>query len=243
MSFVLFALALSGEPVGGLSVTLDELVVDGPAATEGVGPAVQAVGDRLGACLRQRAPVLAQAVRVGLTVTAPGAVEPGSVRTGWDAQDPRGACVAGALGGVKLPGAAAPSRVSFLLRAMPTSSPGVRVSTKLGSSTPPQGEESEAVLGKSAVDAVVRRGLPAVRACYERELGRDPTLSGSVVVRFRVAPDGVVGFTDIESTTLNRVTVESCMVARFMSFRFPPSADVDGVVASYPFDFTSGASP
>jgi TonB family protein len=82
----------------------------------------------------------------------------------------------------------------------------------------------------------IRRRMGAVRACYERELKRNPQLGGKVVVRFVIGANGAVTEAEIESNTMQDDAVGECIVANIKRFRFPPP-EGGSVEVSYPFVF------
>lgn len=94
-------------------------------------------------------------------------------------------------------------------------------------------------LDKSLIDAVIKRNLTAIRYCYQRELTRNPTLSGKVKVRFVISSDGSVSSSSTSSSTLNNSTAESCINGRIMHMGFPAPRGGGMVVVSYPFLFSS----
>jgi len=95
-------------------------------------------------------------------------------------------------------------------------------------------------LDKSLVDAVVRRHLNQIRYCYQRELTKNPSLSGKIVVKFVIAKDGTVSSATTKSSTMGNPAVESCINGRFMRFQFPEPKGGGIVIVSYPFMFSPG---
>jgi hypothetical protein len=92
-------------------------------------------------------------------------------------------------------------------------------------------------LDRAVVHAVVQRHLSNIRYCYQRELQRDPTMSGKVTVKFVIAGDGTVSSATTKSTTLHNAAVESCINGRFMRMDFPAPKMNGIVVVTYPFLF------
>lgn len=95
-------------------------------------------------------------------------------------------------------------------------------------------------LDKSLIDAVVKRHMNQVRYCYQRELSRDPDLSGKVTVQFVIARDGSVSKAKIKSSSLGSEAVESCITDRFLRLDFPEPSGGGIVIVSYPFMFSRG---
>jgi TonB family protein len=94
-------------------------------------------------------------------------------------------------------------------------------------------------LDRELIDAVIRRHMNQVRYCYQRELTRDPNITGEVVVKFEIAADGTVTSAEVKSTTMNHEAVQSCVVGRFMRMQFPGPKGGGIVIVSYPLVFTS----
>ncbi len=82
-----------------------------------------------------------------------------------------------------------------------------------------------------AIQEVLLSHVPAIRYCYERELKRNPTLKGKLVVRITVGPDGRVKNASILSSTLNNDSVERCILTRIRLWRdFKPIDPSEGDV-------------
>jgi outer membrane biosynthesis protein TonB len=93
-------------------------------------------------------------------------------------------------------------------------------------------------LDPAMVAKEVRTRLGAIKACYERALKRNPTLSGKVVIHWTITQAGTVSGVDVESDTLGDAEVASCIKALVARWRFPaPSGG--SVDVSFPFVFQS----
>ena len=91
-------------------------------------------------------------------------------------------------------------------------------------------------LGPDQVQRVVMAHLGAVRACYESEAQRNPSLKGGVVLEWQIQPDGSVTAAGVASSTINNARVEGCVVRQLKGWHFPAS-DSQTIVPSYPFKF------
>ncbi len=101
-------------------------------------------------------------------------------------------------------------------------------------------EREATVLGaldKGVIQQVIQRHMNELRYCYQRELTQDPSLAGRVEVKFVVARDGTVSSASVASSTLGNQAVDSCIVGRFLRFRFPEPRGGGIVVVRYPFVF------
>jgi hypothetical protein len=95
-------------------------------------------------------------------------------------------------------------------------------------------------LDRSLIDEVIKRHMNQIRYCYQRELSRNATLAGKVVIRFTIAGDGTVSQASTKETTMNNSAVEGCIVGRFQRMQFPEPRGGGVVIVSYPFLFSPG---
>jgi hypothetical protein len=94
-------------------------------------------------------------------------------------------------------------------------------------------------LDKSLIDAVIRRNMSQIRYCYQRELTKNPSLKGKIIVKFTIAADGSVSKAGIKSSSMGSAAVESCITGRFKRFKFPEPKGGGVVIVSYPFIFSA----
>ena len=91
-------------------------------------------------------------------------------------------------------------------------------------------------LDPNIVAKEVKSRLGAVKACYERALKRNPTLSGKVIVHWTITAAGTVSGIDVENDTLGDSEVTNCIKSLISRWRFPaPSGG--SVEVSFPFVF------
>lgn len=95
-------------------------------------------------------------------------------------------------------------------------------------------------LDKSLIDAVIKRHMNQIRYCYQRELNKNPSLGGKIVIKFVIAKDGSVSKASTKSSTMGSSAVENCISGRFMRFKFPEPKGGGIVIVSYPFIFAPG---
>ena len=88
---------------------------------------------------------------------------------------------------------------------------------------------------------VIRTGLDSIRSCYQQGLNEvGPSLSGRVVVKFVIAPDGSIASADLAEDSLQDEPVTDCILDRIEELEFPEPEGGGIVVVRYPFDFSSG---
>lgn len=92
-------------------------------------------------------------------------------------------------------------------------------------------------LSKEEVDRVVKARAGVFKACYQKELNRQPGLGGKLVIHFVIAADGSVKNASTQGGTLRNDGVESCVKSNIMRLKFPAKG---GAIVNYPFVFTQG---
>ena len=90
-------------------------------------------------------------------------------------------------------------------------------------------------LDKNIIRRYVRRKLPRIRHCYEKELLVVPTLAGTVVTKFTISPQGTVS--DSTASGIDNKEIESCVAKAMDSIQFPKPKGGGTVKARYPFSF------
>jgi hypothetical protein len=90
-------------------------------------------------------------------------------------------------------------------------------------------------LDKNIIRRYIRRKLPQIRHCYEKELLVKTSLSGTVVVQFQISPGGAVQ--GASAAGMGDSTVESCVAGAIKSIQFPKPKGGGYVNVRYPFIF------
>lgn len=91
-------------------------------------------------------------------------------------------------------------------------------------------------LSRDEVVKRVKSRANAIRFCYERQLQRNPTLSGKVEVYWKITPAGAVTSAKIKSSTLRNGDVEDCVLRQVQKIPFPKSEGSTTVVFPFIFD-------
>jgi hypothetical protein len=76
---------------------------------------------------------------------------------------------------------------------------------------------------------------------YNRELRRDPTLKGQMVLRMRIEPDGSVTLCALQGSDMNAPQLAAQVVGRVRTFDFGAKDGIGPVTILYPIDFLPAA--
>ncbi len=87
------------------------------------------------------------------------------------------------------------------------------------------------------IQIVFDRYKAALYRLYNRELRRDPTLRGQIVLTLTIEPDGSVSMCEVQSSDMNAPALEEQVVNRVRGFDFGAKEDVAAVTIIYPIDF------
>lgn len=107
----------------------------------------------------------------------------------------------------------------------------VKVNVRTGS----LGEEGGlGSINHQAVAGVFARRKGAIKACYEKELRRNPDLKGRITLRFTIGTSGRITNISVSQNTTGDDAIASCIIDRVQSWKFdPPSGGA--VTFTYPF--------
>ena len=94
-------------------------------------------------------------------------------------------------------------------------------------------------LDKELIRTEIRSHEGEARSCYEGGLTRNRSLRGRVSVLFRIASDGQVAASEIQSSTMNDSEVEECLGRSICDWHFPKPQGGGVVIVSYPYNFTT----
>lgn len=87
------------------------------------------------------------------------------------------------------------------------------------------------------IQIVFDRYKAALYRIYNRELRKNPTLQGKMVLRITILPNGKVLKCKIESTDLDSANLSAKIVARVKRFNFGAKKGVPKITILYPIDF------
>jgi hypothetical protein len=87
------------------------------------------------------------------------------------------------------------------------------------------------------IQIVFDRYKAALYRIYNRELRKDPTLRGKILLRISIEPNGAVSMCQLESTELASPELVAKIVERIKRFNFGPKDGVLKMTILYPIDF------
>jgi hypothetical protein len=101
-----------------------------------------------------------------------------------------------------------------------------------------KGVGNGAIAGRTdeEIQIVFDRHKAELYRLYNRELRRDPTLRGQMILRLKIEPDGSVSFCELKGTDMNAPQLAAQVVERVHGFDFG-AKDVGAVTILYPIDF------
>jgi hypothetical protein len=95
-------------------------------------------------------------------------------------------------------------------------------------------------LDKEIIRRIIHRHINELKYCYDQELAKNSALSGRLSIQFVIAPTGQVWNSVSQSSTLNNVRVENCVVQALRRWEFPKPSGGGITIVSYPFNFIPG---
>jgi outer membrane biosynthesis protein TonB len=99
--------------------------------------------------------------------------------------------------------------------------------------------DSSGGLTPEQVRAVVERHRSALQWCFEKELQKNPKLSGKVVVFWQIEPSGSVSTSRIKSSTVGDGDVDDCLQRQVVKWTFPAASNGQITKVFYPFVFSA----
>jgi len=110
-----------------------------------------------------------------------------------------------------------------------------------GSSDRPRSGGAFAGRTDEEIQIVFDRYKASLYRLYNRELRKDPTLRGQVILKLTIEPDGSVSFCVLQSSDMNAPTLTQQVVDRVTGFDFGAKEDIVAVTIIYPIDFLPAA--
>ncbi len=102
--------------------------------------------------------------------------------------------------------------------------------------TKSKGTNQQASRSNEEIQIVFDKNKSAIYSLYNRELRKDPSLQGKLVLRLTIAPSGKVTGVDLVSSELSLPSLERKLLQRIKMFNFG-AKPVGSVTVTYPIDF------
>ena len=87
------------------------------------------------------------------------------------------------------------------------------------------------------IQIVFDRYKAALYRIYNRELRKNPTLQGKMVLRITIKPDGSVSASSVDSSDMDSAALDKNIAARVKKFNFGEKEGVPTITILYPIDF------
>jgi len=87
------------------------------------------------------------------------------------------------------------------------------------------------------IQIVFDRHKAALYRLYNRELRRDPTLQGQIVLRITIEPDGSVSLCAVQVSDMDAPKLSAQIAGRVKSFDFGAKEGIPAITFLYPIDF------
>ncbi|MEI8254371.1 MAG: AgmX/PglI C-terminal domain-containing protein [Deltaproteobacteria bacterium] len=94
-------------------------------------------------------------------------------------------------------------------------------------------------IDRPAFQRAIRGHRDEFDGCYQLALRRDPTVSGQVVIRFEIAPDGHVAAASVAESAAGLDDVGECVASHAQSWTFSPPGGSGTLTTTYPFNFAT----
>jgi outer membrane biosynthesis protein TonB len=105
-----------------------------------------------------------------------------------------------------------------------------------GGDRPLSGDGASPARTDEEIQIVFDRYKAALYRLYNKELRKDPTLKGQIVLRLTIEPDGSVSMCELKSTDMAAPDLTAQVVERVKTFEFGAKA-VPAITIFYPIDF------
>lgn len=109
-----------------------------------------------------------------------------------------------------------------------------------GAGRPLAGDGAGAGRTDEEIQIVFDRYKAALYRLYNRELRKDPTLRGQMILRLTIEPDGSVSICQLQSSDMNAPELSAQVLDRVRTFNFG-AKDVPAITIIYPIDFLPAA--
>ncbi len=92
-------------------------------------------------------------------------------------------------------------------------------------------------IDKEAIRRIIRSNRNAIKSCYDKELTRNPTLSGKIVLQWQITNGGKMINSKVKSNDMSTNTLGPCIMNRLRVLQFPDPGPVEIAEVAFPFVF------
>jgi hypothetical protein len=112
----------------------------------------------------------------------------------------------------------------------------IKASGVPGGDRPLSGDSAAAGRTDEEIQIVFDRYKAALYRLYNKELRKDPTLRGQIILRLTIEPDGSVSLCELKASDMNAPELATQVIERVRTFEFGAKA-VPAITINYPIDF------
>ena len=116
-----------------------------------------------------------------------------------------------------------------------------RVESSIGSEYATEDRPLSGGVGPSRTDEEIQivfdKYKSALYRIYNRELRKNPTLQGKMVLRLTIEPNGKVSACNVDSSDMDSPSMDKNIVARVKKFNFGAKEGVPTITILFPVDF------
>ena len=98
-------------------------------------------------------------------------------------------------------------------------------------------------MDKRAIQKAVQRYKSDLDTCYTNALSQNKDLKGDITFAWIISSAGNVTSAVIKESTLNHKDLETCLIDKIKTWKFPPSIDGGMAQVTYPMSFTTITPP
>ena len=98
-------------------------------------------------------------------------------------------------------------------------------------------EEFISSIDKEAIKRIIRRNRRAIKSCYDLELIKNPSLSGKIVLQWRITQGGKMIKPKVKSNDMATRTLGPCIIKRLRVLKFPDPGPDEIAEVAFPFVF------
>ncbi len=92
-------------------------------------------------------------------------------------------------------------------------------------------------IDREAIKRIVQSNRNAIKSCYDKELTKNPTLSGKIVLQWQITDGGRMINAKVKSNDMQTNTLGPCIINRLSVLKFPDPGPTEIAEVAFPFVF------